>query len=237
MTRQRLVSEEKVPASGPVERPLAPKPGNYYRNFRREILPMLENGIESVLDVGCGEGATSGYLRENGYCRWAAGIELSPEAAAQARERLDLVITGHIEELELPFDDESLDLILCLDVLEHLVDPWTVIDRLAKLLRPGGTILASIPNVRHWSVLLPLIFRGRWEYRSEGILDATHLRFFTRQSAVALLRRPELQVDRVDPLISTKFQARLARWGLGGFTAVQYLIRARKAVVPESGPE
>lgn len=237
MIRRRLVSEEKVPASGPGEEPLAPKLGDYYRNCRREILPMLEHRIESVLDVGCGEGATSGYLRENGHCRWAAGIELSPEAAAQARERLDLVITGNLEELELPFDDGSLDLILCLDVLEHLVDPWAVVDRLAKLLRPGGTILASIPNVRHWSILLPLIFRGRWEYRSEGILDATHLRFFTRQSAIALLQRKGLHVDSVAPLISTEFQARLARRGLGGFTAVQYLIRAKKVDIPANGPE
>lgn len=224
-------------ATGLGEKLVAPKPGDYYRNCRREILPMLQHGIESVLDLGCGEGATSAYLREHGYCRWAAGIELSPQAAAQARKRLDLVIAGNIENLELPFDDGSLDLILCLDVLEHLVDPWTVVDRMATLLRPGGMILASIPNVRHWSVLVPLTLRGSWEYRREGILDSTHLRFFTRESAIALLQRSGLRVDKVSPLISTRLESRLARLGMEGFTTVQYLIRARRTGILKSSQE
>lgn len=222
---------------GPVQDRPTMKPADYYRNCRREILPMLQHGAGSVLDIGCGEGTTAAYLLEHGYCRWAAGIELSGDAAAKARERLDLVITGNIEELEFPFDAASMDLILCLDVLEHLADPWALIDRLTKLLKPGGTILASIPNVRHWSVLLPLIIRGRWEYRPEGILDATHLRFFTRESAIALLQRRDLQVDRVSPLIATRLQSRLARLGLEGFLAIQYLVRARRIAVPENGLE
>ena len=82
-----------------------------------------------------------------------------------------------------------------------MVDPWTVVDRLVSAyLKPGGTLIASLPNIQHYSVVLPLVFRGRWRYENEGLLDRTHLRFFTRESAVALLTHPLLHpVRRVAP--------------------------------------
>ncbi len=85
------------------------------------------------------------------------------------------------------------DVILCLDVLEHMVDPWAVVGRLvSQYLKAGGILIASVPNVRHYSVTLPLLLGGKWDYADAGLLDRTHLRFFTRHSALQLLAHPQL---------------------------------------------
>jgi 2-polyprenyl-3-methyl-5-hydroxy-6-metoxy-1,4-benzoquinol methylase len=84
------------------------------------------------------------------------------------------------DELDLP--EEAFDCIVCNDVLEHLITPWQVLGKLAILLKPGGHFVASIPNVQYWGVLKDLVFEGDWRYADEGVLDVTHLRFFTRRS-------------------------------------------------------
>lgn len=111
--------------------------------------------------------------------------------------RLDQVIQGNIEAMELPIEPGSIDLLLCLDVLEHLVDPWETLRRLAALLRPNGVLVASIPNVRYYRVLLPLMLGGRWDYQDSGILDRTHLRFFTRATAIELVESAGFSIEQV----------------------------------------
>jgi SAM-dependent methyltransferase len=176
----------------------AEKADTYFDRVRTEILPLLPAGtVDRVLEVGCGSGDTLAYLQASGRCRWTCGVELFPEAADTARGRLDEVYEANIEQMELPIAPSSLDVVLCLDVLEHLIDPWTTASRLARLLKPGGVLIASIPNVRHFRVVLPLLFRGRWEYGNFGLMDRTHLRFFTEQSATQLLRQAGLRVDAV----------------------------------------
>jgi SAM-dependent methyltransferase len=176
----------------------ADKADTYFDRVRAEILPLFPGGsVDRVLEVGCGSGDTLAYLQTNGRCRWTCGVELFPEAAEIARGRLDETYEGNIEQIDLPIAPASVDVVLCLDVLEHLVDPWTTASRLARLLKPGGVLIASIPNVRHFRVVLPLLFRGRWEYGPFGLMDRTHLRFFTEQSATQLLRQAGLRVDAV----------------------------------------
>lgn len=176
-----------------------PKAQKYFIEFREEIVPLLpQRTIERALDLGCGSGETSGYLKENGRVKWVCGIEGSPDAAATARQRLDQVLEGDIEKLDYPFEDSSFDLILCLDILEHLIDPWTVVKRLKRLLKPGGRMVVSLPNVRHFSVLMPLIFLGDWRYSQEGLLDSTHIRFFTRNTATKLFSLVGLEVKQWD---------------------------------------
>jgi 2-polyprenyl-3-methyl-5-hydroxy-6-metoxy-1,4-benzoquinol methylase len=122
---------------------------------------------------------------------------MSLEAAERARERLDAVYPVNIEQNNLPIQESSLDLILCLDVLEHVIDPWEVVRRLYKLLKPGGALIVSIPNVRNHKVLFPLLFQGKWDYTDAGILDKTHLRFFVRDTAIKLIESSRLKVDLV----------------------------------------
>ncbi len=170
---------------------------HYYEYTRSEIQPLLPETVSRTLEIGCGAGRTLAWLKSVRQCAWLGGVELNREAAELARRGLDAVYEGNIERMELPIEPGSLDLILCLDVLEHLADPWTVVQRLQKLLKPGGALIASIPNVRYRRVVFPLLFQGKWEYVDEGVLDRTHLRFFVRDTAVHLLESAGLTVDMV----------------------------------------
>ncbi len=206
---------------------------DYFQNVRGEILPLLPEHAARIFEVGCGSGDTLSFLKKLGKCDWAGGIELFHDAAETARTKVDLVLEGSIEKAHLPFEENTIDIILCLDVLEHLIDPWVVISRLHKLLKPGGMLICSIPNIRNFRVVLPLLLLGRWRYKEYGILDKTHLRFFTKESAIALVGCSGLEVDVV---LSTG----LEKWGkvaianllsLTIFRSLfeyQYLIRAIK---------
>ena len=164
------------------------QPEGYFDHVRRGIGPLLPLRVSRVLEIGCASGSTLAWLRRERHCTWVAGVELNEAAAARAREHCDLLLIGDVETMELPIDPGSVDLILCLDVLEHLCDPWALVQRLQPLLCPGGALLASIPNIRNYQVLRQLIFRGRFRYVPAGILDRTHLRFFTRSSCIELLQ-------------------------------------------------
>ena len=169
------------------------KPGDYFAHARKEIAPLLPHDAGSVLEIGCGSGGTLGWLRETGCASSTVGIEIVEWAAEQARSHADVVHCLDLERNELPADLGSFDTILCLDVLEHMVDPWHVLDKLVSgHLRPGGTLVVSLPNVRHYSVVFPLLFAGRWTYEESGLLDRTHLRFFTKNTAVELMAHPLL---------------------------------------------
>jgi 2-polyprenyl-3-methyl-5-hydroxy-6-metoxy-1,4-benzoquinol methylase len=126
-------------------------------------------------------------------------VELFPEPAATARERLTEVVEGDVEQLELPWPDHSFDALILSEVLEHLRDPWAVLERLHPLLRPGALVFASTPNVAHREIIVMLV-RGRWELRSYGPLDATHLRWFSPSSLRAAFEDAGYIVDSVGPL-------------------------------------
>lgn len=173
------------------------KPIDYYSNIRYEILPLFPVGVKRVLEIGCGMGNTLNYLKSNGLCDWVCGVELVPHVAADARKHLDLVIEGDIEHLELPFDNNSIDTILCLDVLEHLIDPWEIIKKLSYYLKPNGYLIASIPNTRYYKIIYDLLFKGRWDYIEGKALDSAHLRFFVRDTAISLLEGSGMKIDKV----------------------------------------
>jgi 2-polyprenyl-3-methyl-5-hydroxy-6-metoxy-1,4-benzoquinol methylase len=183
----------------------------YFGNERRDIARLLPPHAARVLEVGCGSGATLQWLKASGRCDTTVGIELFEDAAALARTRIDELHVGNAEALidgliGGAFAPASFDLVLCLDVLEHLVDPWTFVAKLQNLMKPGALLVTSIPNVRHIRVLLPLLLAGRWRYENSGLLDRTHLRFFTRESALALVSPPGLRLQdwsrRLPPLAS-----------------------------------
>jgi SAM-dependent methyltransferase len=169
------------------------KPQDYFAHARTEILPLLPAQPQRVLEIGCGVGATLAWLKQSQGAQYTAGVEIASDAAVVAQGQLDAALCMDFEKVELPVTWPRFDLILCLDVLEHMLDPWRVVDRLVtQHLAARGTLLVSLPNVRHYSVTVPLIFHGRWDYTDAGILDRTHVRFFTRQSAGKLLAHPRL---------------------------------------------
>ena len=177
--------------------PVLQRAQSYYEYTRTEIRDMIPQSVDRVLEIGCGTGNTMMWLKNLKQCSWVGGVEMSSESAAIARQKLDAVYSVNIENTELPIAEGTLDLILCLDVLEHMIDPWSVVRRLRTLLKPGGALIASIPNVRHKKILFPLLFAGKWNYTEEGILDKSHLRFFVRQTAVELIASSGLVVDLV----------------------------------------
>lgn len=154
------------------------KPENYYQNVREDILPLIPQDASHILDVGCGAGRMGAVLKARPEKPLVAGIEMDPEAARLARLSLDDVVEGNIEAGDLPYEDDSFDCIICADVLEHLVDPLPVLNKLKRCLKPEGTLVASIPNVQYHGLIHHLT-EGNWTYQKEGILDETHLRFFT----------------------------------------------------------
>jgi O-antigen biosynthesis protein len=138
-----------------------------------------------VLDVGCAAGDLARVLAERGC--GVTGIEIDPEAAHQAEKHCERVVIGDVEELDLSemLGDEAFDVIVFGDTLEHLKNPLRTLDRLKPFLRSEGYLVASIPNVAHGSVRLALI-QGKFRYSPLGLLDNTHLRFFTRASVEQL---------------------------------------------------
>jgi methionine biosynthesis protein MetW len=147
-----------------------------------------------VLDVGCSTGYLAAALGATGCT--VVGVEPDPHAAAAAREHADTVLEGDIETDELwPELNEHapFDAVVCGDVLEHLRDPWTVLDRLASLLRPGGVAVVSVPNIAHWTSRRSIL-AGRFDYADWGLMDRTHLRFLTRRTAHDLVRGAGLEL-------------------------------------------
>lgn len=170
---------------------------DYYKIIRNEIQPLFSGEYDTVLEVGCAAGYTLEWLKKNGVCKNTVGIEYHQGASEEAKNRVDTVYCGDVGVVYSEIPENSVDLLLCLDVLEHLVDPWTITKKLYTLVKPGGTIIISLPNVRYWKVSLPLIFNDSWEYADSGVLDKTHLRFFVYKTAVELLEQAGFVIDKV----------------------------------------
>lgn len=170
----------------------------YFTHSRPEVVDRVPVGARRILDLGCAAGRLGASIK---YRQPAAvtGVELDPEAARVAAEVLDTVLAGSISEGLLDRLEGGFDAIVAADILEHLPDPWSTVRSLGRLLRPGGTLVVSVPNVANLGVLTALV-AGRFDYQPEGILDRTHLRFFTRATAVDLLADAGLAVESVSAI-------------------------------------
>jgi 2-polyprenyl-3-methyl-5-hydroxy-6-metoxy-1,4-benzoquinol methylase len=176
---------------------------SYFTHARPEMQPFVPEAASRVLDIGCGAGAFGAALKELRPHLTVTGVEIDPEAAESARSRLDLVLTGDAESALPRLQGQSFDAIVLNDVLEHVVDPEELLRQLSSLIARGGCVVASIPNVREFFTVKDLALRGRWEYADEGILDRTHLRFFTRSSIAGLFERGGFSVERVEGINQT----------------------------------
>jgi 2-polyprenyl-3-methyl-5-hydroxy-6-metoxy-1,4-benzoquinol methylase len=214
-----------VPVYSPNE---AKADAGYYANARADIVEALPRPLGSVLDIGCGAGAVGPGLRAAGAER-LTGIEMEPGAAEQARAVYDEVVVGTVEEA-LPALQGPFDTVLCLDVLEHLVDPAAVLRSLHGVTAPNGWLQVSVPNARHVSLMRDLIFRGTFGYTEWGHRDSTHLRWFTRRDMVELLRSTGWSVERVShpALGKSRGLDRLTRGRSTEFLVGQWYVGARR---------
>ena len=202
-------------------------PSGYYSSQRLDMLPHVPVG-DSYLDLGCGEGRFAEQLKARHPTAVVWGIEPSEDAARAAATRIDRVIVGTYPECRDEID-RRFSCIVCNDVLEHMVDPWTASAELVGLLEPGGILVASLPNVRNLATIYRLVLKGRWDYVDSGVLDRTHLRFFTPATMVEMIEAAGLRVESVSgswPLTTVKMRLlRAGSWLLSRNFAKEGLFR------------
>ena len=180
------------------------KPPSYYENVRNDLIPLIPMDATHILEVGCATGMTGRELKKRNGA-FVAGLEFNAEAAREAKKNLDDVIEGDIEKIDLPYSDNTFDCIFFADVLEHLVDPLSALLKVKRLLKKEGTIVASIPNVQFHGVIHKLI-EGNWTYEKEGILDETHLRFFTYKEIIKLFSQAGYSIQKVEEVLDPQYE-------------------------------
>lgn len=204
----------------------------YHSLVRRDVIPFVPE-CERLLDVGGGFGGTAKALKQEGRARQ---IGVWDAVAPSDDPEIDFTATDDLNDEsaigEFFAKHGNVDVILFLDLLEHLVDPWSVLRNFSQYVRPGGAIVASIPNVRHIEVSGKLLFRNQWTYADAGILDRTHLRFFVRESAIDLMTLPGYSIELVtmSPIGSRLYKLINAVTfnTLRSFFSNQYFIVARR---------
>ena len=182
-------------------------------SIQRTIIDLSPKSARRVLDVGGGNGAYADRIRARCGAQFCAIIDISHDAISNVRPTIDLAEVVDIENSEALakfFEQHGpFDLILLLDVLEHLVDPWRVLSTLHGLMPDGGYILASIPNVQNYRVAIRAI-TGGWRYKDSGLFDRTHLRFFSRRSAQAMMTGTGLELVSTSRAFGPARQDKLA---------------------------
>lgn len=177
---------------------------NYYGLVREEILASIPYWVTSMLDIGCGTGALGAVVKKRNPTCYVAGVDIFLPAVKEARRVLDEVWLGDVEVLlkqgQIRAPDDGFDVIVCADVLGHLVNPWETLVQLTNLLSEHGQVVISVPNFRN-IVELSILLSGSWNYTEAGIFDRTHLRFFTLDSAREMIENAGLEI------YSTRFVA------------------------------
>jgi SAM-dependent methyltransferase len=163
-----------------------------------ELLALVPAGVERVVEPGCGSGALGAtFLAQRPEVEYI-GIELVPEYADVARTRLSEVVVADVEQME----DRSFDVLnptdcwIFGDVLEHLYDPWRTLERVRRSLGESGCVIACIPNAQHWTVQ-GLLNAGEFRYQEKGLLDRTHIRWFTRKTIIDLFKSTGYEIEEM----------------------------------------
>lgn len=221
---------------------------SYYDQVNPDLLYRLPSTANTVLEIGCGSGALGQAFKAINPDAIYFGVEMMDEPAQIARTRLDQVWTCNVESddpFELPDNHQRIDALVYGDVLEHLQNPLKLLKKQQQWLSEDGVVIACIPNVQHWSVLLNLI-SGRWPQEDNGIFDRTHLRWFTRHSIEELFKEAGLHVAQIHPRIFKPEQAQQFATALApslktlgikpdqllqGCSPLQYVVTATKKTV------
>ena len=153
----------------------------YYDGTRTNVAEFLPDDYSSVLEIGCGEGGFRSNLKAN--CEYW-GVEPHTLAYETATNRLDKTLNGTFIEVIEEIPNDYFDLVICNDVIEHMIDHDEFFSKIKLKMKNNAYIIGSVPNVRYYPNLLSLVFDKEWEYQDEGILDRTHLRFFTKKSII-----------------------------------------------------
>jgi 2-polyprenyl-3-methyl-5-hydroxy-6-metoxy-1,4-benzoquinol methylase len=210
----------------------AAKDGAYFAGVRRDILADLpEDRSARILEIGCGTGATGEAALASGRAGYYRGVEFDAESAGRARALLSDVVCANVETLDPERLGDGYDVLILSEVLEHLIDPWGLMKALLPRLKPGGRVFASSPNISHHRVIRSLL-AGRFDYRPEGVMDRTHLRWFTPASYRAMFEEAGFETLSIGPVAPYPRKARLLNRLAGGRLAhlfqVQIMYKGRR---------
>lgn len=172
---------------------------HYRSNPRNDVVDLIRRAPQLVIDLGCGTGITGALIKQRFPSATIVGIEPHARSAEEASKRIDRVLAGRFEDIDLAqagFEPGSVDLVIAADVLEHIYNPWQALLTLHQFLAHDAIVLASIPNIRNLDLIEKLVVGGRWEYASEGLLDVTHIRFFTKSEILAMFAQTGFGVRR-----------------------------------------
>lgn len=207
------------------------KKSPYHTQANEFPISLIPDGTNVIMDLGCSSGWIGQNLLEMNKAAEVVGVEIFEPAAQEAMKCYKAVHVGNIEVLTLDYSS-YFDVVICGDILEHLKEPFSTIRKIYCWLKDGELIVCSVPNVRYWRVWRDLVFRGVWQYTSEGILDQTHLRFFTTRSFKKMLTEAcfAIQYEGMRIAVGLKQQAfnRLTFGLFEEFLGFQILISAQK---------
>lgn len=213
------------------------KEGIYFNASRIDLIGLIpKNENNKVLEIGAGGGDTLLEIKRLKLATEVVGVELMKLAnSQQTNPEIDKLIFGNIENMELDLPNEYFDVIICGDIIEHLIDPWSVLLKLRKYLKQNGVIIASIPNFREIRNVYNVFLSANFKYTDMGTLDKTHLRFFCKKNMVELLESANFSVLS----INSNYNLRKAEWkrryinritlGLfSDFLTLQYILVAKR---------
>lgn len=206
-----------------------------------KLLDWVPEG-SNILDIGCATGYMCSALKEYKNCT-ITGIEINANMASVAKKRCDDVIEGDIQFMDIKKElgEETIfDVVLMGDILEHLTDPGSVLQKIRPFLKEKGLLLVSVPNIAHSAIIFELL-QGKFPYREEGLLDYTHLRFFTKESLINMLESKGFWVTSIEraiiPAENTEFRCDISLFpkeivqfikNLPDSDTYQFIIRAVK---------
>jgi methionine biosynthesis protein MetW len=178
------------------------KPPGYYDGPRKDMLKYIPQDTKTSLEIGCGSGEFSSLLKQQFNAEtWA--IEINEEVARKAATKLDNVVIGDATESLNKMPDSRFDCVILFDVLEHMNDPESLLSALKTKLTVNGVVIASIPNIRYYRIFMQLVIHGNWDYKNQGVLDRTHLRFYTYKSIVKMFDKLGFEILRMEGIHPT----------------------------------
>ncbi|OYY94863.1 MAG: hypothetical protein B7Y41_04715 [Hydrogenophilales bacterium 28-61-23] len=168
------------------------------------MLEYIPGSVTRILEIGCGNGKFGAAIRSSRNVYYV-GVDLMPKAVEAAKKVLDVSLQADIEVDDLPFQHNSFDCLIMNDVLEHLRDPWGTLKKMMAYLAPGGYVVASLPNIRYYSVVKDLLINRQWRYAENGVLDKTHIRFFTDKTIRDMFQGVNVEILTLNGINGTKF--------------------------------
>lgn len=215
------------------------KSTNYYSYIRHDLIAFLDRKKNlKVLEIGAAYGETLFYFKEKGIAKEAVGIELFEDKANLGNyKKIDQFIFGNINEIELSEFNNYFDLVLLPDVLEHIFNPKTTLDKVHGLLKDDGEIVLSMPNIRHYSAFVKIFLKGDFRYEESGIFDYTHVRFYCKKNIKELLESSSFEIQKTEGSIRNfkgkslaKVVNKLTLGLIEPFLSPQYFFMAKKVI-------